>query len=192
MTVTVDQEKHRLRAAAKQRRAAAAAAAGGASEAVRARLLAAVALPGRAVVSAYWPMGSELDPRPLMRALHARGHPVALPVVTDGGRPLIFRAWVPGDVLEPAVFNTRIPTADKPELTPRVVFVPLLAFDRCGYRLGYGGGFYDRTLAALRASDTVLAVGLAYAGQEVPDVPHDANDGRLDWIVTEAEAIRME
>jgi 5-formyltetrahydrofolate cyclo-ligase len=77
-------------------------------------------------------------------------------------------------------------------MTPRVVLVPLLAFDREGYRLGYGGGFYDRTLMALRAAGPVLAVGLAYAAQEVPAVPRDANDRRLDWIVTEAEAIRME
>jgi len=73
-----------------------------------------------------------------------------------------------------------------------LILVPLLAFDRTGYRLGYGGGFYDRTLAALSASGKSLAIGLAYAGQEVAEVPRDANDRRLDWIVTEAEAIPME
>ena len=83
-----------------------------------------------------------------------------------------------------------MPSADKPELTPGVVLAPLLAFDRSGYRLGYGGGFYDRTLERLRADGPVLAVGLAYAAQEVPEVPRDPNDKRLDWIVTEAEAIR--
>jgi 5-formyltetrahydrofolate cyclo-ligase len=104
----------------------------------------------------------------------------------------VFRAWSPGDDLEPAAFNTQIPSADKPELTPGVVLAPLLAFDRRGYRLGYGGGFYDRTLDFLRNFGEVLAIGLAYAGQEVPVVPHDPNDKRLDWIVTEAAAIRLE
>ena len=86
---------------------------------------------------------------------------------------------------------TREPGPDKAVLTPRVLLVPLLAFDRAGYRLGYGGGFYDRTLAGLRAAWTALAVGLAFAGQEVALVPRDANDSRLDWIVTETEAIRI-
>lgn len=136
-------------------------------------------------------MGSELDPRPLMQALDGRGHGLALPVVAGAGRPLVFRAWTPGDPLRPAAFNTREPSPDKAEVTPRVVLVPLLAFDRAGYRLGYGGGFYDRTLAGLRAAGTALAVGLAFAGQEVESVPRDVNDRRLDWIVTEAEAIRI-
>ena len=151
-----------------------------------------MALAAEAVVSAYWPMGSELDPRPLMLALQAAGHPIALPVVLEANQPLVFRAWSPGDELEPAAFNTRIPSPDKPELTPGVVLAPLLAFDRRGYRLGYGGGFYDRTLEILRARGDVLAIGLAYAGQEVPAVPRNPNDKRLDWIITEAEAIRLE
>jgi len=151
-----------------------------------------VALAAEAVVSAYWPMGSELDPRPLMLALQAAGHPIALPVVLEANQPLVFRAWSPGDELEPAAFNTQIPSPDKPELTPGVVLAPLLAFDRRGYRLGYGGGFYDRTLENLRARGDVLAIGLAYAGQEVPAVPRGPTDKRLDWIVTEAEAIRLE
>ena len=151
-----------------------------------------MALAAEAVVSAYWPMGSELDPRLLMLALQAAGHPIALPVVLEANQPLVFRAWSPGDELEPAAFNTQIPSPDKPELTPGVVLAPLLAFDRRGYRLGYGGGFYDRTLENLRARGDVLAIGLAYAGQEVPAVPRGPTDKRLDWIVTEAEAIRLE
>ncbi len=186
---TLDDEKRRLRAEAKRLRAASAAAADGAAEALRDRLLADLALPEGAVVSAYWPLGSELDPRPLMDALHGRGHPIALPVVAGPERPLVFRAWAPGDPLRAAAFNTREPGPDKPELSPRVLLVPLLAFDRTGYRLGYGGGFYDRTLAGLRARGPVLAVGLAYAGQEVAAVPRGANDRRLDWIATETETI---
>jgi 5-formyltetrahydrofolate cyclo-ligase len=192
MTTDLDQEKRRLRAGAEARRAAAAAATEEAGNAVSARLLDAVRLPRDAVVSAYWPMRCELDPRPLMHALHAAGHAISLPDMPGMGQPLVFRAWAPGDVLVSAKFDTQVPAADKSEMTPRVMLVPLLAFDRDGYRLGYGGGFYDRTLTALRAAGPVLAIGLAYAAQEVPAVPRDANDRRLDWIVTEAEAIRME
>jgi 5-formyltetrahydrofolate cyclo-ligase len=192
MTTTLDERKCRLRAEAKVRRAAAAQAGAGAAQAVCGHLMAAVQLPAEAVVSAYWPMDSELDPRPAMTALHRSGHPVALPVVVGRDRPLAFRAWAPGDALEPAVFDTRIPGADRPELTPDVILAPLLAFDRGGYRLGYGGGFYDRTLDRLRSRGRVLAIGLAFADQEVPAVPHGPNDKRLDWIVTEAEAIRLE
>ena len=204
MTSDLDERKRRLRAEARKRRAAAAAdtgatgdtgaatgATGTAGEAVRARLLSAVDVPPGAVVSAYWPMGSELDPRPLMRALVATGRRIGLPVVPGEAQPLVFRAWMPGDELRPAAFNTREPGPDKAVLTPSVLLVPLLAFDRAGYRLGYGGGFYDRTLALLRASGPVLAIGLAYAGQEVAKIPRDANERRLDWIVTEAEAIRI-
>lgn len=180
-------EKARLRTAAKQRRAAAAESAGaGAADALRDHVLAAVDLAAGTVVSAYWPMGDEMDPRPLMEALHERGHTLCLPVTAGKGRPLVFRAWAPDDRLLDGGFGTRIPWPDKPELTPRVLLVPLLLFDRAGYRLGYGGGFYDRTLAALRGRDPeVQAVGLAYAAQEVPDVPHDADDQRLDRVVTE-------
>jgi 5-formyltetrahydrofolate cyclo-ligase len=192
MTTTLDERKRRLRAEAKSRRAAAAEAGKGAAEAVCRNLRAAVPLPAGAVVSAYWPMASELDPRPLMAALQTAGHQIALPVVLAKGEPLRFRAWAPGDVLVPAGFDTRIPGDDKPELVPGVVLAPLLAFDRRGYRLGYGGGFYDRTLGVLRSGDGVLAIGLAYGDQEVSEVPHGPDDRRLDWIVTEAEAIRAE
>jgi 5-formyltetrahydrofolate cyclo-ligase len=192
MTTDLDREKRRLRAGAEARRAAAAATAEAAGNVVCARLLDAVRLPQGAVVSAYWPMRCELDPRPLMHALHEAGHPMALPDMPGIGRPLVFRAWAPGDVLTSAKFDTQVPAADKPGMAPRVMLVPLLAFDRDGYRLGYGGGFYDRTLTALRPAGPVLAIGLAFAVQEVPAVPRDASDRRLDWIVTEAEAIRME
>ncbi len=145
--------------------------------------------PKDCVVSAYWPIGSEIDPRPLMTHLHEAGHPIALPVISARGNPLVFRAWRPDDPLEQAGFGTQVPLGFQPELTPRVLIVPLLAFDRAGYRLGYGGGFYDRTLARLRESGAVLAVGVAYAAQEVARVPRDGGDQPVDWIVTEAEAI---
>jgi 5-formyltetrahydrofolate cyclo-ligase len=192
----LDRRKRDLRDEAKRRRAEAAAHdAEAAAEALSERALAALAVceacPAGCVVSAYWPMGSEIDPRPLMRRLHEAGHPIALPVVVGRGRPLVFRAWRPGEPLEPAGFGTRVPRADRAELRPRVLIVPLLAFDRAGYRLGYGGGFYDRTLTRLRRAGETLALGAAYAAQELAQVPHDTDDQRLDWVVTEAEAIEI-
>ncbi len=193
--VTLDAQKTFLRDQAKRRRAQVAgdeAKVRAAAGALGTRVLDSIDMPDGCAVSAYWPIGSELDPRALMRLLHERGHPVCLPVVTGTGRPLVFRAWAPGDTLEPAGFGTQAPTTGQPELTPRVLLVPMLAFDRDGYRLGYGGGLYDRTLGKLRAEGGVTAVGLAFAAQEVPAVPRDASDQHLDWIVTESEAIAIE
>ena len=155
------------------------------------RALAAIPWPAGCAVSAYWPMRSEIDPRPLMAALHARGHAIGLPVMRGAGQPLAFRDWAPGLALVPGGYGTKVPGPERPEVVPAVLLVPLLAFDRSGYRLGYGGGFYDRTLAALRAGGPVLAVGLAHAGQEVAEVPRDGHDQRLEWIVTEAEAMKI-
>ncbi len=136
-------------------------------------------------VSGFWPMGEEIDVRPLLTALAGLGYLCLLPVVPAPRQPLIFRLWTPGDELEAGVFGTRHPPAIRPSLTPRVVLAPLLAFDRTGHRLGYGGGFYDRTLAALRSYGGVTAVGVAFSEQEVDSVPHGPHDQRLDWIVTE-------
>ncbi|MCH8001431.1 MAG: 5-formyltetrahydrofolate cyclo-ligase [Proteobacteria bacterium] len=194
---SLDELKRELRKKAKLRRAEAAAAGDPevAAYALCERVIGAQTFsrgcPEGCVVSAYWPIGSEVDPRPLMHRLHEDGHPIALPVVVARGRPLVFRAWRSGDPLEPAGLGTREPLADRPELTPRVLIVPLLAFDRAGYRLGYGGGFYDRTLTGLRRAGETLAVGVAYAAQEVAEVPHDGDDQPLDWLVTEAEAIEI-
>jgi len=179
----------RARASARRERISAYANAG---QILRDRVLAAIPLSKDGAVSAFWPMGSEIDTRPLMEALHRRGHAVGLPVTARRGMPLVFRTWKPGLGLIPGGFGTQVPGPEAPELRPEVLFVPLLAFDRAGYRLGYGGGFYDRTLAALRAEGAALAVGVGYAEQEIPEVPRDAHDQRLDWIVTEAEEIRID
>ena len=165
----------------------------GAGEAVARLFLEAVAPRAGCVVSAYWPMGDELDVRPLLAALHDRGHPCCLPVVEAAGRPLVFRAWTPSTSLVPAPFGTSVPPDDAPVMTPGLLVVPLLAFDERGYRLGYGGGFYDRTLAALHAANNAhgvpaLAVGVAFEGQRADDLPTDANDQRLDMLVTERRA----
>ena len=144
-----------------------------------------IAFPAGACVSAYWPIGDEVDPRALMTSLYPRGHKIVLPVVVSAGQPLIFRVWAPGDSLEPAGFGTWVPSPDRPTVQPDVLFVPLLAFDAAGYRLGYGGGFYDRTLQKLRAQKTVRAIGIAFAAQEIPWVPRDCHDQMLDAVLTE-------
>ena len=182
--------KRAARARARQRRRAAREAAGPlAGEAAARNFMAAIEPPPGCVVSAYWPLDDEFDPRPLLEALHARGHVCGLPVVVGQGRPLVFRAWAPGQRLAPAVLGILAPTGDAPEVTPEVVLTPLLAFDGRGFRLGQGGGYYDRTLAALRIGATpVLAVGMGFAAQRLARVPSDEFDQRLDWMVTEREA----
>lgn len=142
-----------------------------------------------AVVSGYWPIRDEVDTRPLMDLLHAAGHPIGLPVIVGRDTPLVFRAWRPGEPLIDGTFATSVPPESAPEVTPEILLVPLLAFDRTGYRLGYGGGFYDRTIGKLRAAGGCLAVGVAYAGQQVDDVPRDPFDQPLDRIITDRDAI---
>ncbi|MCP4327764.1 MAG: 5-formyltetrahydrofolate cyclo-ligase [Alphaproteobacteria bacterium] len=142
-------------------------------------------------VSAFWPAKGEIDVRVLLRRLHEAGHVCGLPVVAGHGRPLLFRRWTPDTVMRPGNFRIPVPPESAELLTPDVVLVPLLAFDRNGNRLGWGAGFYDRTLAALRADHSVVAIGIAFAGQEIERVPHGSQDEKLDWIVTEQEAIRV-
>jgi len=145
-----------------------------------------------AVVSAFVAIGEEADPAPLIELLRGKGHPLALPRVVRKGEKLAFHLYEPGAKLIPGVFGLSQPGKDWPEAVPDVLIVPLLAFDARGMRLGYGGGFYDRTLTDLRASRNVLAVGFAFAGQEVADVPHRDGDEPLDWVVTETGARRIE
>jgi 5-formyltetrahydrofolate cyclo-ligase len=142
------------------------------------------------VVSGFASMPDELHVWPLLRRLHGAGVPLALPVVQAKGQPLVFRAWAPGDPMDKGVWDIPEPKSDKPVLEPDILLVPLLAFDRRGGRLGYGGGFYDRTLAGLRARKRITAVGLAYDEQEVDAVPHLDYDERLDWVLTPSGPIR--
>lgn len=141
-----------------------------------------------AVVSAYVAIGEEADPSPLIEALRKGGHPIALPRVLGKGKPLAFHVWNAGEPLVPGPFGLYEPARDWPLADPDVLIVPLLAFDSTGNRLGYGAGFYDMTLCALRARKAVLAAGFALSGQEAPAVPHDESDEKLDWIVTESYA----
>jgi 5,10-methenyltetrahydrofolate synthetase len=145
----------------------------------------ALALPEGAAVSGYAAMGDEADPKALLMALSALGHPIALPRMTGKAQALCFHRWQEGDALRAHAFGVLEPLETAPQIEPDIVLVPLLAFDRAGYRLGYGGGFYDRTLAALRAQKPVKAIGIAYAGQETAAVPHDDHDQRLDGVLTE-------
>ena len=141
--------------------------------------------PPGAVVAGYWPMGDEMDVRPLLAALAERGHVLALPVTPPRGQPLRFRRWRPGEALRPGPLGTSVP-AEGEEARPDWLLVPLLAFDRAGRRLGYGGGYYDRTLAALRGA---VAVGCAHSVQEVPEVPAGPEDVRLARVATETGVI---
>lgn len=184
--------KQMFRAEARQRRAACHARhAAGAGERLRDNVLAAVPLAGAAVVSGYLPIDDELDVLPLLRAALTLGHRACVPVVAGRGRPLTFRDWTPGAPLVAGVFGVLIPPPSAPERVPDILFVPLLGFDRQGFRMGYGAGFYDRTLVRLRAERPVVAVGVGYAGQEVEAVPTGLHDQPLDWIVTDREAIRI-
>lgn len=185
--MSIAEAKAALRREMTARRALAADAAGPAGQATAtARLVAALQGQAGRVLSGYMPMRREIDP---LAAMAAHQGPLCLPVVAGPGLPLRFRAWAPGAPLLEGAFRAMIPeTGDW--MTPAVLIVPMLAFDARGYRLGYGGGFYDRTLAGLRRLGPCLAVGFAFAAQEVADVLRDDTDARLDLIVTEAGTIR--
>ena len=141
------------------------------------------------VMSVYWPIRSELNTRPLIEALAAKGYRVTLPVMRKVRHPLVFRDFAPGDDLVKGPYGLSEPADDKPEREPDIVFSPLAAFDRRGFRLGYGGGIYDATLAELRAKKRVFAVGVAHSCQEADHVPAEAHDQRLDYMLTEREII---
>jgi 5-formyltetrahydrofolate cyclo-ligase len=167
--------------------------AGPARLAIRDRYLAAFDPPPGTVVSAFWPMPGELDLRPLLEALHARGCVCALPVVIGPNTPLVFRTWEPGTALATSRFGIAEPTADRPPARPQHALVPLLAFDDEGYRLGYGGGFYDRTLAMLRADGAgpLVAIGVGLEAQRRPALPREPFDEPLDWLLTEEGVQRV-
>ena len=158
---------------------------GGDQAALDRHLIAALAPHAGAVLAGYWPMRDEVDPR---AAMAAHDGPLCLPVVTGLDRPLVFRAWQ-GQPLQVGAFGTSQPGPDAPRMTPQVLIVPLAGFDRQGNRLGYGGGFYDRTLQVLRESGPVTAIGIAFACQELPAIPAEDYDQPLDMIVTEGEIL---
>lgn len=140
---------------------------------------------GDSVVSAFFPYQSEIDTRLLLGKLAGEGWTTCLPIVIGQGEPLVFRRWMPGEPTVPGIWNIPRPTDEAEIVEPDVLMVPMLAFDRKGFRLGYGGGFYDRTLEALRKKKEIVAIGLAYSAQEVERVPHAAHDQPLDFVMTE-------
>jgi 5-formyltetrahydrofolate cyclo-ligase len=140
------------------------------------------------IVSVYWSINDEVSTFALLDKLAAQGIETALPVMRGRGAPLCFRRWKKGEPLGAAKWGIQEP-ASGPEVFPDLVFVPLAGFDRAGHRLGYGAGFYDRTLARLRAMQPVTAVGVAYAVQELPAIPSETHDEKLDFVLTEREWI---
>jgi 5-formyltetrahydrofolate cyclo-ligase len=189
MTVSIEDAKAAIRRDARARRDAlppdmrAAAA-----QAIAARPFPVAVSPGM-IVSGFMPMKSEINPLPLMRALADAGARLALPVVAGRGKPLVMRAYALGETLAAGVWGIREPKPDAPEVLPDVVIVPLLVFARDGHRIGYGAGYYDMTIAGLRAKKTIHAVGIGFAAQEIASVPSTPRDARLDLVLTEREVI---
>jgi 5-formyltetrahydrofolate cyclo-ligase len=147
-----------------------------------------VAVAGK-IVSGFMPMRTEINPVPLMRKLAGAAARLALPAIAGRGKPLIMRAYNFGDELARAQWGIREPKPEAPEVAPDILLVPLAAFDRAGHRIGYGAGYYDMTISGLRARKLVLAVGLAFAAQEIREVPATPRDARLDLVLTERETI---
>jgi 5-formyltetrahydrofolate cyclo-ligase len=143
------------------------------------------------VIAGYAPMRSEFDPRPLLQALAARGAQIALPAIVGRDQPLSFRVWSSGAPLIRGPLGILEPSAEAALVTPDILLVPLAAFDRAGHRIGYGGGYYDRSLEELRRSGPKCAIGIGFAVQEIPAIPALAHDARLDLVLTEAETIDL-
>jgi 5-formyltetrahydrofolate cyclo-ligase len=158
----------------------------GAARAIAARLPPLDITPST-VVAGYAPIRSEIDPVQLMQSFAARGAALAMPAISARNAALAFRAWKPDDALVPGAFGISEPPATAPELVPDIVLVPLVAFDRAGHRIGYGAGYYDRTLASLRRRKVVTAIGLAFAVQEIVQVPTLPHDVGLNYVITETD-----
>jgi 5-formyltetrahydrofolate cyclo-ligase len=142
-------------------------------------------------VSGFMPLKSEINPLPLMQKLAEQGARLALPIVAGRGKPLVMRQWAWGEPLASGVWGIREPKPDAPQVDPDILLVPLLAFDRTGHRIGYGAGYYDMTIAELRAKKPVTAIGIAFAAQEIAAVPATPRDARLDLVLTEKEVIDL-
>lgn len=146
--------------------------------------------PEARVVAGYMPIRTEISPLAAMAALHARGVAICVPVIIAEAQPLKFSRWTPDGPMRDGPFGAKVPEIDE-FLLPDVLITPLVAFDTSGFRLGYGGGFYDRSFVELRRHHPVTAIGLAYSAQELPAVPTESTDQRLDLIVTENGICRI-
>ena len=186
---TIDSLKSHIRRDAVARRDALPAAERAAAAATIAARPLPVALSPGAIVSGFSPLKSEINPVPLMRVFAAAGAALALPVVAGRGEPLIMRSWNFGEPLVSGVWGIREPPPSAPEVFPDILIVPMLAFDRNGHRIGYGAGYYDMTIARLRGMKPVIALGIAYAAQEIAQIPTTPRDAALDLVLTERETI---
>jgi 5-formyltetrahydrofolate cyclo-ligase len=188
---TIDELKKTIRRDAVARRdALPAAERAKAADSIAARPFPIAIKPGT-IVSGFSSLKSEINPVPLMRALADQGAQLALPVVAGKGKPLIMRAWSFGEPLDSGVWGIREPKPEAPEVAPDILIVPLLAFDRSGNRIGYGAGYYDLTIGKLRAMKPTVAVGIAFAAQQIDAVPVTPRDARLDLVLTEREIIDL-
>jgi 5-formyltetrahydrofolate cyclo-ligase len=190
MSDLVVNAKAELRATAQVRRDALPADARQAAAAIAAREFPLALAPG-AIVSGFMPLKSEINPLPLLQKLSESGARLALPAIARRGQPLIMRAWEFGAPLDRGQWGIREPKAEATEVDPDILLVPLLAFDRSGHRIGYGAGYYDMTIHRLRARKPVTAVGIAFAAQEVANIPTTPRDERLDLVLTEREVIDL-
>ena len=189
--VVLAQEKSRIRIEhLAQRERMSAAAMQVASELACQRLVPLV--PQGAVVAGYVPFRGELDVTPALRQLSGRGHSLSLPVIEAADKPLYFRRWRLDEALEVGRYGIAIPPAGGPVFKPDVLLVPLVAFDRAGHRLGYGAGYYDRTIENIRTEKQVLVIGVAYSTQEAAHIPAGVLDQRMDMVVTDKDVIRIE
>lgn len=154
-------------------------------------LIPAQIIPPKAIIGSYWPVKSEADACPLLTYYYEQGHVCALPIVQAANKPLLFREWRPGNLLVSGIYNILTPDETAPLVTPTVLFVPVLGFDKNGHRLGHGEGYYDRTLEVLRAQHPLMAIGIAYDCQEVDIIPHQNHDQLMNYIITPTRVIEI-
>jgi 5-formyltetrahydrofolate cyclo-ligase len=188
---SIEEDKAALRVAAQARRDALPADDRKAAAEIIATRKFPLAIAPLTVISGFMPLKSEINPLPLLQKLAEAGARLALPAIAGRGKPLIMRAWDFGAPLDRGQWGIREPKADAPEVEPDILLVPLLAFDRAGYRIGYGAGYYDMTIHRLRGRKAVTAVGIAFAAQEAPQIPTTPRDERLDLVLTEREVIDL-
>jgi len=186
---SLQQSKNDLRAAAFARRDALDAFQRGAAREALARHATQFEVGPGCIVAGFSAIRTEIDPSALMQALRARGASLALPVAIGRGEPLVFRAWTADTVLVRGLYGILEPSSDAEDVEPDIVLVPLAAFDCRGHRLGYGGGYYDRTLHGLRRARRIIAAGLAFSVQQMDQIPEDAHDEPLDLVLTERDVI---
>ena len=198
MTLNIDQQKQQLRQQAKQARYQGLQSCPQSGQLICENLLATGIFRQPTKVSGFWPLADEIDTLPTLHTLHQQGHMMLLPIMQGATKPLLFGQWQPQDTLVKAAFDTQEPSPNAHQDIPLIMLTPLLAFDRRGFRLGYGGGFYDRTIAMLRSMQATSSqtnhaplrtIGLALSTQEVEQVITDTFDLALDIIVTEKEVL---